>query len=48
VRKSLLVKKFCAEDSTGLKVDTEAVILCCLRTTWEVRERSIHDQLSSW
>jgi hypothetical protein len=46
VRKSLLVKRFCAEDVTGLKVNSEAADLYTFRSMWVVGERSIHDNLS--
>ena len=46
MRKSLLVKRFCAEDVTGLKVNSEAADLYTLRGLWVVGERSIHDRLS--
>lgn len=46
MRKSLLVKRFCAEDVTGLKINSEAADLHALRGMWVVGERSIHDCLS--
>lgn len=42
MRKSLLVKRFCAEDITGLKVNSEAADLYRFRSMWVVGERSIH------
>ena len=41
VRNSSLVKWFCADNSTGLKLGTEAADLAGVRARWVVGERPV-------
>ena len=41
VRNSSLVKWFCAEDPTGLKLGTESTGLAAVRGRWAVGERPV-------